>query len=107
MKPPTEDGGGASSDKTFSAGSHPSSPLLSQPTQANESQQVPAQEGGMPRQNLSLKGEIISVVNEDGAGWSRHTRVYGGGVCLACATSGVGGEENFYAGAVAPESMRH
>lgn len=110
MKTPTSEvGASSSSDKTFGPPSaYPSSPLPSQPAPANEGQQqVPAEEDGMPRQNLSLKGEIISVVNEDGAGWSRHTRVYGGGVCLACATSGVGCKDDFYVGAVTPESMRH
>ncbi|CAJ2502179.1 Uu.00g095730.m01.CDS01 [Anthostomella pinea] len=31
--------------------------------------------------------EIISVTDDSGAGWRRHTRVYDGGVCLACMAS--------------------
>jgi hypothetical protein len=37
---------------------------------------------------MQLQGEIISAVDDAGHGWKRHTRVYGGGVCLACAASG-------------------
>jgi hypothetical protein len=35
-----------------------------------------------------LQGEIISVMDDAGHGWKRHTRVYGGGVCLACVAAG-------------------
>ncbi|KAI1631297.1 hypothetical protein F4809DRAFT_646538 [Biscogniauxia mediterranea] len=37
---------------------------------------------------INLHGEIISGVNDSGAGWKRHTRVYGGGICPACMASG-------------------
>ncbi|KAM0250917.1 hypothetical protein ACHAQJ_008412 [Trichoderma viride] len=52
--------------------------------------------------NVNVQGEIISVLDREGAGWSRHTRVYGGGACLACAASGGG----FYGATVTPEEMR-
>ncbi|KAH6604531.1 hypothetical protein Trco_006238 [Trichoderma cornu-damae] len=52
--------------------------------------------------NVDVQGEIISVLDRDGAGWTRHTRVYGGGACLACAASGGG----FYGATVTPEEMR-
>ncbi|RFU77242.1 hypothetical protein TARUN_5023 [Trichoderma arundinaceum] len=52
--------------------------------------------------NVDIQGEIISVLDRDGAGWTRHTRVYGGGACLACAASGGG----FYGATVTPEEMR-
>ncbi|KAG6033832.1 hypothetical protein E4U41_006799 [Claviceps citrina] len=44
------------------------------------------------RAMVGVEGEIVSAVGDDGAGWTRHTRVYGGGggggVCLACAAAG-------------------
>lgn len=49
---------------------------------------------------VDVKGEVVSVTDGFGTGWTRHTRVYGGGVCLACAASG----EGFYgATALRPE----
>ncbi|KAI1767124.1 hypothetical protein GGR53DRAFT_143667 [Hypoxylon sp. FL1150] len=53
---------------------------------------------------IDVKGEIISVMNDSGAGWKRHTRVYGGGVCLACLASGSQG--GFYGDNVPPEHRR-
>ncbi|RWA08894.1 hypothetical protein EKO27_g6215 [Xylaria grammica] len=44
---------------------------------------------------IDVAGEIISVMDDSGAGWKRHTRVYGGGVCLACLASG-GHDGGFY-----------
>ncbi|KAI1200263.1 hypothetical protein F5X97DRAFT_98584 [Nemania serpens] len=35
-----------------------------------------------------VAGEIVSGMDDSGDGWKRHTRVYGGGVCLACMASG-------------------
>jgi hypothetical protein len=40
------------------------------------------------RRRVDVQGEIIASLDADGAGWKRHTRVYGGGVCLACAAAG-------------------
>lgn len=52
--------------------------------------------------SVDVQGEVVSVTDGFGAGWTRHTRVYGGGVCLACAASG--GEGGFYgATALRPE----
>ncbi|KAI2624133.1 hypothetical protein GGS21DRAFT_329865 [Xylaria nigripes] len=46
---------------------------------------------------IDVTGEIVSVLDDSGAGWKRHTRVYGGGVCLACLASGShGGDGGFY-----------
>ncbi|KAI0133984.1 hypothetical protein BJ170DRAFT_590981 [Xylariales sp. AK1849] len=53
---------------------------------------------------IDVKGEIISVMDDSGAGWKRHTRVYGGGVCLACLASD--GEGGFYGHRVRPEEKR-
>lgn len=50
---------------------------------------------------VDVHGQMISVTDDSGAGWKRHTRVYGGGVCLACAASGGGG--GFYGASVRPE----
>ena len=36
------------------------------------------------QQEIEVQGEIISVLDGNGHGWTRHTRVYGGGPCLAC-----------------------
>jgi hypothetical protein len=38
----------------------------------------------LSQQEIDLQGEIISVMDGAGHGWKRHTRVYGGGACLAC-----------------------
>ncbi|KAM0809204.1 hypothetical protein AB5N19_09547 [Seiridium cardinale] len=54
---------------------------------------------------IDVKGEIISVLDDSGAGWKRHTRVYGGGVCLACMAS-ADGEGGFYGDRVRPEEKR-
>ncbi|KAI1466257.1 uncharacterized protein F4812DRAFT_101250 [Daldinia caldariorum] len=53
---------------------------------------------------IDVKGEIISVTDDSGAGWKRHTRVYGGGVCLACLASGSQG--GFYGDNVPLEHRR-
>ncbi|KAI1140020.1 hypothetical protein F5Y05DRAFT_303806 [Hypoxylon sp. FL0543] len=53
---------------------------------------------------IDVKGEIISVTDDSGAGWKRHTRVYGGGVCLACLAAGNQG--GFYGDNVPPEHRR-
>lgn len=60
-----------------------------------------------PRQTrqIEVQGEIISVLDGEGAGWTRHTRVYGGGVCLACAASGGNHGGGFYGANVSPEEM--
>ncbi|KAI1283977.1 hypothetical protein F5Y07DRAFT_95867 [Xylaria sp. FL0933] len=44
---------------------------------------------------VDVTGEIISAADNSGADWKRHTRVYGGGVCLACLASG-GHDGGFY-----------
>lgn len=49
---------------------------------------------GFPPQEIDVHGEIVSMEDSTGASWTRHTRVYGGGVCLACLASG--GEGGFY-----------
>lgn len=57
---------------------------------------------------IEVKGEIISALDGVGAGWTRHTRVYGGGVCLACAATGGShgnGGGGFYGANVSPEEM--
>lgn len=62
----------------------------------------------LSQQEIDLQGEIISVVDGAGHGWKRHTRVYGGGVCLACvAASGRDGEQGgFYGDKVPLEDRR-
>ncbi|KAI0003901.1 hypothetical protein F4779DRAFT_90133 [Xylariaceae sp. FL0662B] len=81
-------------EASFSPSSFPSSsPIL--PLAPHESLE--------PRE-IGVKGEIISVMDDSGAGWKRHTRVYGGGVCLACMASGDQG--GFYGDNVPPEHRR-
>jgi hypothetical protein len=53
-----------------------------------------------------VRGEILSVLDREGAGWTRHTRVYGGGTCLACAATGGNHQGGFYGATVRPEEMR-
>ncbi|KAI1081515.1 hypothetical protein F5B20DRAFT_67945 [Whalleya microplaca] len=81
-------------EASFSPSSFPSSsPIL--PLAPHES---------LDSREIDVKGEIISVMDDSGAGWKRHTRVYGGGVCLACmAAEGQGG---FYGDNVPPEHRR-
>ena len=79
---------------SFSPNSFPSSPILPLAPHASfESKEV------------DVKGEIISLTDESGAGWKRHTRVYGGGVCLACMANG-GQHGGFYGENVRPEDRR-
>ncbi|GAP84704.1 putative riboflavin [Rosellinia necatrix] len=47
-----------------------------------------------PRE-MDISGEMASAAGDSGASWKRHTRVYGGGVCLACLASG-GNHGGFY-----------
>ena len=54
---------------------------------------------------VNVQGEIISLTDESGAGWKRHTRVYGGGACLACMANG-GHHGGFYGENVRPEDRR-
>ncbi|KAF4928271.1 hypothetical protein CGCVW01_v001996 [Colletotrichum viniferum] len=57
---------------------------------------------------IKVQGEIISMLDGSGAGWKRHTRVYGGGACLACAASCDDGHHGgFYGENVLPEERRY
>lgn len=62
----------------------------------------------LSQQEIDLQGEIISVMDDAGHGWKRHTRVYGGGVCLACvAAAGRDGVQGgFYGDKVPLEDRR-
>lgn len=60
---------------------------------------------GKLRREIEVQGEIISRLDDEGAGWTRHTRVYGGGACLACAASGGSHEGGFYGANVSREEM--
>ncbi|KAH6986245.1 hypothetical protein BKA56DRAFT_613627 [Ilyonectria sp. MPI-CAGE-AT-0026] len=93
--PQTSPGSSDPADLTFSPSSYPpTSPLL-----------PPAPPTAGPKE-IDVKGEIIGVLNGGGAGWTRHTRVYGGGVCLACEASGGNHGGGFYGATVRPEEMR-
>lgn len=91
-------------DLTFSPSSYPpTSPLL---PPAPPGYLGADEDGPKTVREIDVRGEIISVVDGDGAGWTRHTRVYGGGVCLACAASGGNHGGGFYGATVRPEEMR-
>ncbi|KAK3181542.1 hypothetical protein K4F52_007097 [Lecanicillium sp. MT-2017a] len=96
--------GGSSPEQACTSHSYPpSSPIL--PPAPPEDPEVTS-EGDFSHRNVDVRGEIISVLDGDGAGWTRHTRVYGGGVCLACSAAGGGHEGGFYGATVTPEEMR-
>lgn len=91
-------------DLTFSPSSYPpTSPLL---PPAPPSTLGHEGEGKGTMREINVQGEIVSILDGDGAGWTRHTRVYGGGVCLACAASGGDHGGGFYGATVRPEEMR-
>ena len=48
----------------------------------------------LSEEEIDIHGEIVSVIYDGGHGWTRHTRVYGGGACLACLAAGE--EGGFY-----------
>lgn len=56
---------------------------------------------------MDAAGEVLSVMDDSGAGWKRHTRVYGGGVCLACMASGGGHHGGFYGENVPLDQRRY
>ncbi|KAK4200937.1 hypothetical protein QBC40DRAFT_65029 [Triangularia verruculosa] len=76
----------------FSPSSYPpTSPLLPPPPPGPDVPDEYVFVGGpggpgvlLSEQEIDLHGEILSVMDHSGHGWKRHTRVYGGGVCLAC-----------------------
>ncbi|TRX90321.1 hypothetical protein FHL15_008866 [Xylaria flabelliformis] len=55
-----------------------------------------APHAALESKEIDVSGEIVSVMDDSGAGWKRHTRVYGGGVCLACLASGGNHGGGFY-----------
>ncbi|KAK8092934.1 hypothetical protein PG999_014521 [Apiospora kogelbergensis] len=83
---------------SFSPHSFPSSnPLLPPPHDSFSEHEV------------EVHGDVISVMDDAGMGWKRHTRVYGGGVCLACLASGGEGDDEggFYGPNVPLEDRRY
>ena len=99
------------SAETFSPSSYPpTSPLLPPPPPGHEFPYQYEFVGGPggpgiveSEEQIDLHGEVISVTDDAGHGWKRHTRVYGGGVCLACAAAEQGG---FYGDKVPLEDRR-
>jgi hypothetical protein len=102
----------------FAPSSHPqASPLLPPPPPDHYDNNLPTAPPeykfvggpGGPGVEIDVQGEIISVVDDAGHGWKRHTRVYGGGVCLAClaAAERYGpGQGGFYGDKVPLEDRR-
>lgn len=79
---------GLSSTDTFSPASYPpSSPQLPPPPPGSYDVVIYDYDDHQ-QEEIDLQGEIISVMDDAGHGWKRHTRVYGGGVCLACIAAG-------------------
>jgi len=96
----SQDAFSGTSDAPSPASFPSQSPLLPPPPPGHHDDM----HGGLEiRGEIDVHGEIISVVDDGGAGWTRHTRVYGGGVCLACLANGGGG---FYGDKVPPEHRR-
>jgi hypothetical protein len=79
---------GGPSSKPFPPASYPPSLPQLPPAPPEGYEQVVYDQAGAQEGEIQLQGEIISAVDGAGHGWKRHTRVYGGGVCLACAASG-------------------
>ncbi|KAK2062017.1 hypothetical protein LY76DRAFT_565836 [Colletotrichum caudatum] len=92
-------------EMTFSPSSYPPmSPLLPGPPPIHG--EIRYDEA--TNREILVQGEIISLLDDAGQGWKRHTRVYGGGVCLACAASGDDGHHGgFYGENVLPEEKRY
>lgn len=93
--------------RSSSLASDPADPIFSPSSYPPTNPLLPPAPPNAGATEIDVKGEIIGVLDGDGAGWTRHTRVYGGGVCLACLASGgdhkTGG---FYGATVPPEEMR-
>ncbi|KAI1183052.1 hypothetical protein F5B17DRAFT_155121 [Nemania serpens] len=47
-----------------------------------------APHAALESKEMDVSGAIESAMDDSGDRWKRHTRVYGGGVCLACMASG-------------------
>lgn len=100
------------SGETFSPSSYPpTSPLLPPPPPGQDFRYEYEFVGGpggpgilSSVQEIDIHGEILSVMDDAGHGWKRHTRVYGGGICLACAAAGE--EGGFYGDKVPLEDRR-
>ncbi|KAJ2894596.1 hypothetical protein MKZ38_007394 [Zalerion maritima] len=89
--------GPETANSEFAPSSFPSaSPQLPPPAEFPET--------GHVQHEVDVHGEIIASLDGAGHGWKRHTRVYCGGVCLACLQSG--GEGGFYGENVRPEDRR-
>lgn len=79
---------GVSSTDTFSPASYPpSSPQLPPPPPGSYDKVIYDYDGH-GQGEMDMQGQIISVMDDAGHGWKRHTRVYGGGACLACVAAG-------------------
>ncbi len=100
----------SSSSVVFPSSFPSSSPALPLAPHASFAEPVAVSVSRQPNE-IDVQGEIISVTDDSGAGWKRHTRVYGGSVCLACMEFGrqhgaEGGDGGFYGENVRPEDRR-
>lgn len=106
-------------DGASSSSYPPTSPLLPPPPpithEAFDPSMVmfpgPARDGGIRvvpahnhRELVPSSTQVTSSSDHPGVSWARHTRVYGGGVCLACAAAA--GDGGFYGDSVRPEDKR-
>lgn len=107
--PITRQSSASESDTYFSPSSYPpSSPLLPPAPPTDMAAHLATDEPSPARaRDIELRGEIVGVLDGHGVGWTRHTRVYGGGPCMACAAAGrAHGDGGFYGPNVMPEEMR-
>lgn len=94
-------------DLTFSPSSYPPTSPILPPAPPKLPGSMLDEGKALEATQIDMQGEIVSMLNSDGAGWTRHTRVYGGGACLACAAAGrEHGDGGFYGATVRPEEMR-
>lgn len=97
------------SSAAFSPSSHrPSSPPFPSPPPVPHGYQFVGghmghhiADRGQHQDEIEVHGEIITVTDDNGDGWRRHTQVYGGGICLAC------NEGGFYGPNVPLEDRRY
>ncbi|KAI6784051.1 uncharacterized protein J7T54_004597 [Emericellopsis cladophorae] len=107
--PITRQSSASESDTYFSPSSYPpSSPLLPPAPPTGMTARLDTDEPSPARtRDIELRGEIVGILDGQGVGWTRHTRVYGGGPCMACAAAGrAHGDGGFYGPNVMPEEMR-
>ncbi|ERT00396.1 hypothetical protein HMPREF1624_03767 [Sporothrix schenckii ATCC 58251] len=85
----------------------PPAELPSSPSVSTVTETLPALDTGATNELLSVLGAVPDVAAAGDGDWGGHTRVYGGGVCLAClAAESSGGQGGEYGASVPMEQRR-